>query len=422
MKICVICVGSHGDMRPYIALGVGLKNQGFDVCLASHQKAEDLCGQFNLEFRLIEGDLTDLRGSNNSIFEDVGGNKLKLALAMVRAFKSTLEKQLQTSLQAVQDADIIIYGPAVFAVPHIGEATGIPIFRLMMQPEIRTHEHPSIFFANQKLGKSFNFASHLITEQLFWHPVRRNINNWRRSEFGLKKLPCLGPAYDHYHQTIPTLVAFSPLLMPQPGDWPSHIRMTNFCRLPEGKNWQPPASLQKFLEAGSLPIYLGFGSMTKACPSSIVVRLIEVLKESKVRTIIHGSLPGLFDIDLPSFIYPLHYAPHDWLFPRMAAVVHHGGVGTTAAGLYAGKPTLTLPFMADQYLWNQRIAALKIGPLGFSIKQLTKERFSKCLHDLLHNPHYQVNAQKLSQAMLNEEDGVELTIRTIKSYIETHSR
>lgn len=415
-----MCVGSHGDMRPYIALGVGLKQKGYQVTIASHHKAQKLCQQYDLEFKLVEGDLVELLGTEkgSALTNHVGGHNFKQLWEMIKAFKEVLKLQLATSLDAVRDTEVMIYGPAVFAGPHLGEALDIPSFRVMMQPEIRTKEHSSMIFPNQRwFGKIGNYAGHVLAEQLFWLPIRKQINEWRVNTLGLRKMTFLGPSFDPISQQIPTLVAFSSKLLPQPSDWPTQVKMTNFCRLPEGQLWEAPRPLDEFLQDGPPPFYLGFGSLTEACPRWIVPQIVDVLAEKKVRVVIHSQLPGLEALILPHDVFPLRYAPHDWLFPRMKAVVHHGGAGTTAAGLYAGKPTLIIPFMCDQFQWNNRIAELNIGPRGFPIREFTQQRFSDCLDALLSTPLYHENAIKMSKEMHDEEDGVAMTIREIEKYI-----
>ncbi len=413
MKFTLLCVGSHGDFRPYIALGIALKEKGHEVTIGSHAKARHLCEKYHLNFRLVEGDLTELIGKERG-HEILWGGKGKLWLQLMgimKEFKRVLEMQLPTSLQAASDADVLIYGPSAFAGPHLGEYLSIPSFLMQLQPDSPTKHVPCCLFSGfEKWGKAGCLLSHFIARQQLWQPIRKEINRWRQNELGLKKMSFFGP------KRLPTLVAFSSQLVPRPSDWGNHVHMTSFCRIENEKDWTPPDSLAQFLSSGDV-LYVGFGSLTEACHPSIVEKIINVLTKKKIKTVISAHLPTLDPSKLPSWIYPLDYAPHDWLFPRVAAVVHHGGVGTLAAGLYAGKPTLIVPFIVDQPYWGRFIERKELGPKPLSPFSFTELEFEKRLDQLLTHSKYKENAELIKNALDNEKNGAEFTIESILSQL-----
>jgi len=352
MNFTILCIGSHGDIRPYIALGIGLKQKGHNVTIASHAKARSLSEKYGLTFKLVEGDLTELIDQERGR-EILWGSKWKKwlqLLPIMKEFNRVLEVQLPASLEATSNADVLIYSPAAFAGPHLGDYFSIPSFLMKLQPDAPTKLYPSCLFSGmQKLGKIGCLASHFLAKQQFWLPIRKNINKWREDHLGLKKLGFFGPKTPSF-----TLLAFSPVLIPRPNavitDYGPQVTMTSFCRIQNEPEWSPSQALSDFLSSGEEVLYVGFGSLTEACHPLVVKKIIHVLKKKKIKTIISSHFPSLKQTKLPPWIYPIDYAPHDWLFPKVSALVHHGGVGTLAAGLYAGKPALIIPFLADQPL------------------------------------------------------------------------
>jgi sterol 3beta-glucosyltransferase len=150
---------------------------------------------------------------------------------------------------------------------------------------------------------------------------------------------------------------------------------------PEDEEWQPPADLVRFLEGGSRPVFVGFGSMPVPDAEGTTVLVLEALRLSGQRGIVHAGWGGVGGSDLPEWAFRLEYAPYGWLFPRMAAVVHHGGSGTTAFGLRAGVPSLVVPFLFDQFYWGRRIAELGVGRAPVPFGKLTAEGLAAAIDE-----------------------------------------
>jgi sterol 3beta-glucosyltransferase len=140
-------------------------------------------------------------------------------------------------------------------------------------------------------------------------------------------------------------------------------------------------------------------------PAALTREVVRALALAGRRGVLLSGWGALAGVELPKTVFALEAAPHDWLFPRMAAVVHHGGAGTTSAALRAGVPSLVAPFMADQSFWGGRIAALGAGPAPFPRRGLTAQNFSEALRDLVENPRYRAGAERVAAA-LAAEDGV----------------
>jgi UDP:flavonoid glycosyltransferase YjiC (YdhE family) len=236
------------------------------------------------------------------------------------------------------------------------------------------------------------------------------VNRWRKKELAIQKSPFWKPtAQDAVHH----LVAFSPVLIPRPSDWDCRIQMTSFCRLQEGRSWVPSPELQNFLGQGEPPVYIGFGSLTDSFSPAVVAMLVEVLKKRKTKAIISGNLPGLESLQLPSHIFLSQYIPHDWLFPKVTAVVHHGGIGTLAAGLYAGKPTLVIPCIVDQFYFGRKVKEWGVGPAPLPREKFREDLFDARLEQLLTERSYQQKAEEIQALLLQEEDGAQATCKKI---------
>ena len=208
---------------------------------------------------------------------------------------------------------------------------------------------------------------------------------------------------------MPILYGFSPSVIPAPSDWDNHTHITGFWFVDEADDWQPPAALLDFLQAGSAPIYIGFGSMSSRAPEQTADLIIQALKLTNQRAILLSGWGGLQKANIPNSIFMIDSIPHSWLFPRVSAVVHHGGASTTAAGLKAGVPSVIIPFFGDQPFWGQRIADLGVGAKPIPRKQLTAERLANAIQEVVTNEDIRQRAAKLGK-QIQTENGIESAV------------
>jgi UDP:flavonoid glycosyltransferase YjiC (YdhE family) len=200
--------------------------------------------------------------------------------------------------------------------------------------------------------------------------------------------------------------------LPKPADWGEAIHVTGYWFLPPATDWSPPPALVDFLHAGPPPVYIGFGRMVSRQPEETADLVIQAVTQSGQRAILLTGWGGLQKERLPENICLIDSAPHDWLFSQVAAVVHHGGAGTTAAGIRAGVPSLIIPFFGDQFFWGTRVAALGIGPAPIPRKQLTVDRLAAALQTMTTNQPMQQRAAQLG-AQVQAEDGVAQAVAII---------
>jgi UDP:flavonoid glycosyltransferase YjiC (YdhE family) len=215
---------------------------------------------------------------------------------------------------------------------------------------------------------------------------------------------------------MPYLYGFSPSVVPRPADWPAWHHISGYWFLDRDPNWKPPADLIRFLENGQKPISIGFGSMTGSDAENLLKLAIEAIERTKQRAVLLGGWANLAALQLPETIFQIDAVPHDWLFPKVAAVVHHGGSGTTAAGLRAGVPTIVVPFFGDQPYWGRRVHALGVGPQSIQRKSLTVSNLSEAISQAIQDRDMQQKAAALGER-IRAEDGVGSAVAFLQDYL-----
>jgi len=217
---------------------------------------------------------------------------------------------------------------------------------------------------------------------------------------------------------IPILHGHSPYIIPRPSDWPEQATVNGYWFLDQSNGWQPSSELRAFLDAGDPPVYIGFGSMAGRNPRRLADIAIEALTKANQRGILATGWGGLEAYHLPENILKIDNAPHEWLFPRMAGIVHHGGAGTTGAALRAGKPMIICPFMADQPFWGECIHSVGVGPKPIPQKKLSV-KFTRALHEMTLNKTMQTRAKNIGQ-LIESENGIKDTVKVIEDVLQRH--
>lgn len=419
--ITLLTSGTRGDVQPYLALGLGLQAAGYRVVVATHANFRALVESRGLPFVMVEGSPNDLlaRGDGQSALT-FDGNWLRSAratLKFLREARPLFESMLVSAWEACRDAGALIVGLATTWGDHIAQALGVPCVWGLSQPFSRTRAFPSAFQPfTFSLGYAYNWLTHLALEQLMWQPWRAVINRWRRRTLGLPGVAFTGPYPELYSRPTPFVYGFSPLVVPRPADWPASCVVTGYWFLDPLPEWSPPADLLRFLDAGSPPIYIGFGSMGLRRPRAALAAIAHATEAARLRAVISLDSASAGDLSLPPHVLPITDIPHDWLFPRMAAVVHHGGAGTTAAGLRAGAPTVIAPVGVDQFFWGARVAALGVGPRPIPQRALTAEKLAEALLRATQDEGMKTRARALGQG-LAAEDGVARAVEVIRKIV-----
>ena len=424
MNIFIATYGSRGDVQPYVALGKGLQNAGHEVTLATSERFCNFVKAHGLHYGYMNDDLLailntdqgrDLVENTNNLFEVI-----KQTFSMMKQVGPMQQALLQESWEAAKQSkpDLIIFHPKAYGGPQFAEKLGIPVIMALLIPMmVPTSEHPNLGFPDLKLGSCYNRMTYQVVNKLTGASANKYVKAWRAAN-GLPPQK----RFDILHTTvggvIPVLHGFSQHVVPQPSDWPKTARTTGYWFLNQASDWIPPPELEGFLEAGPPPVYIGFGSMAGRDPERLASIVIEALQKAGVRGIIVTGWGGLKAIALPETVLQIDQAPHAWLFPRMAAIVHHGGAGTTAAGLRAGKPSVVVPFFGDQPFWGQRIHSLGVGSNPIPQKKLTAEKLAAAIKEVISNPNIRQKAEALG-AKVRHEDGIGNAVALIEGIMKS---
>ena len=385
MLITILAAGSRGDVQPFIALGVELKKAGYDVRIAAHENFSEFVKGFGLDFYKVKGDISAVASSEEVKSAREADNPFKLLLSFNK-LKSLAFDMQKDFFNACAGSDAIVYhpGPAIgyFAAKHFK----IPSILATPFPMTPTRQYPALIFYNSpRLGKGFNLMTHKIFEKIMWSASSANIKKFWKGEFGKVPEDFVCPFGKQTTKQLPTIISCSGYVFPTPNDWPENVYNTGYWFLDDIIDFQPPLDLLNFLSNGAPPIYVGFGSISD--PGSAVQTtelVVDSLKRSGQRGILATGWKGMFKIDnAPEEIYILESVPHSWLFPQMAAVVHHGGAGTIAAGLRAGVPSIIIPHSNDQFAWGRRVYELGVGSKPIARKNLTSEKLSDAIKFVL---------------------------------------
>jgi sterol 3beta-glucosyltransferase len=217
-----------------------------------------------------------------------------------------------------------------------------------------------------------------------------------------------------------TLIPVSPCVFPPNPDWPAHVKMTGYWTAPSPQDWRPPAGLLAFLEAGDAPVAVSLGAMSLSGEKTRKAAQIalEAIQQSGIRAVIQGWDEVLEGVALPESIYHAGPLPHTWLFPRVRAVIHHGGFGTTAAALTAGVPAVVIPHIIDQLYWAQRVVELGAGPQFIHRADLNSQRLSEAIRQATSDKILQTTAASLGQSIRSEPDGVKVAVKWIELNLE----
>jgi len=417
-QVVILSIGSRGDVQPCIALALGLQQSGYLVRLVSHAEYKTLAREHGVE------EYFQLRGNPQALLQDTpegqaflqsGTNPFTIGKIFLAAIGDLMDPLLADSLRASEDADIILFSPLAFFGHYIAEKLGIPSAAVPYLPIIRTRAFP-MFLAPTwlKLGGTYNYLSWRAGEQAFWMAIRGIFNTWRREVLHLEI--GRGGLFDHINGAT-VIHSFSSHLIPRPQDWPERHHVTGFWYLDHPRSWIPPQEVVDFLADGPKPIYIGFGSMVPPDRELATARIVEALQMSGQRGVIAPGWGKLRSKKNMGDILQIDSLPHDWLFPQMAAVIHHGGAGTTAAGARAGVPTVIVPFFGDQPFWGEVITKAGVGPQPLPFKQLTAAKLAERIILAVSDVKIQQTASDLGRR-IRREAGVHKAVEIIGGLLD----
>lgn len=417
-----LTIGSRGDVQPYIALGKGLQKEGHKVTIVTHEEYKEWVTGFGIGHRTAGGDPTALMklSVENKMFSP------QFFKESISNFRTWLDDLLVDSWEQCKDADVLLESPSAMAGVHIAEALHIPYFRTFTMPWTKTRQFPHAFLSPPVESPTFNAASYVLFDNVLWTATSSQINRWRKHTLGISSTDM-----GHLAQSkIPFIYNFSQSVVPKPLDWGDATAISGYWFLDNPElNWTPPPTLIDFMAKarsdGKPLVYIGFGSITVPNPKLVTERLIRAVQKSDVRAIISKGWSARAskskdedDVVFPEECYSLDRVPHDWLFPQLDAVLHHGGAGTTGASLRAGIPTLIRPWFGDQFFWASRVQ--KLGA-GLRVNSLHSTEVANALKKATSNRIMKEKAANVGQG-IRSEDGVRTAISQIYTYLPRAGR
>jgi UDP:flavonoid glycosyltransferase YjiC (YdhE family) len=366
---------------------------GMEAVVAAPLAFRTLVETYGLRFEEVAGNPSDLF-ARGSAPEFAPGGGLGASLAYLKAARPVYAQMLNAAWQACQSAEMLIISLPTLWCASIVEKLNIPCVALLAQPLTRTRHFPSALWPGHT-PSLFNSLTHRLVEWALWLPWRGVVNAWRAHTLGLPPLASLMD--DLLTRRVPFVYAFGSTLVPRPADWPAHHTSAGFCWLPETPHLLPP-TLEEFLVAGPPPVYIGLGSMGSGGTHLLIE---EAVAQAGVRAIVpleSGCRAG-------KDILPVGEVPHAQLFPRLAAVAHHGGIGTLANALRAGVPHIILPVGSDQFFWAERLKALGVAAHRLPRHTLTTPALAQALRATVNNAALRHRAQTLAPAFATEDGG-----------------
>ncbi|KAJ3573386.1 hypothetical protein NPX13_g4725 [Xylaria arbuscula] len=456
LNVVIQIVGSRGDVQPFVALGQVLKNTyGHRVRVATHATFQKFVEENGLEFFAIGGDPAELMAfmvKNPGLMPGIDALKngeitkrrKGIEQIVMGCWRSCIEtgdglgpaprfsrrdEGMPSDVVPVMGdsrhkpfvADVIIANPPSFAHIHVAEKLGVPLHLMFTMPWSPTRAFPQPLANIQSSNTdpvTTNYLSYAMVEMMTWQGLGDVINRFRTKILDLDPLALIWAPGVLTRLRIPYTYCWSPALIPKPNDWGNHIDIAGFYFLNLASSYIPDPELAEFLAAGPPPIYIGFGSIVVDDPDGLTKMIFQAVAATGVRALVSKGWGGLGadSMGIPEGVYMLGNVPHDWLFKKVSAVCHHGGAGTTAAGIQAGKPTIVVPFFGDQPFWGAMVARAGAGPDPIPYKKLTSEGLAEAITIAL-KPETQEKAKELGEK-IREEKGADIGAQSFHKHLD----
>ena len=398
VRIVVVANDTRGGVQPYIALGAGLQDAGHNVRVVAPADFASMVTSRGLAF-------SGLSGNAQADARRVGSTSKRGPIASMRSIAGEMTTRMETwtreTLEASDGADLLTGGVGGMIVGlSVADKLSVPFVPTHLQPvDAPTGDYPGVLFAGMPtwLGRPGRRLGHTLTGLALWTPFKRPMMSARASVLKLSGPPAAAKGQ-------PVLYGFSPRVVQVP-TVPGKERHVTGYWFADSSGWTPPPALDAFLAREGPVVSIGFGSMTGEDPARFTATVLSAVRAAGVRAVLLSGWGGLAATPDTDDVLVADAVPHDWLFPRVAAAVHHGGAGTTGAALRAGIPAIVVPFGADQPFWGARVAALGVGPAPIPRRQLTGQGLAAALSDTLADAAMRSRAADFGMAM-RAEDGV----------------
>ncbi|MFI7246467.1 glycosyltransferase [Streptomyces qinglanensis] len=413
MRILIATAGSRGDVAPYAGLGARLRSAGYDVTLAADRRSADLVHRGGLDFHPLPLDRCGAEEENpaRSGRSRRGSRKAGLSpvgqMRLAREFAPVIADAVAGACAAGAEA-LLVSGSLAPLGLVAAEGLGLPCLGVFLQPLAPTREFPPVIAGIPPCGPFGNLLAGRCAQGVLAAALGPGVGHLRR------KLGVRGGAVRRRGEVWPVCHGFSPAVVPRPSDWRRGMDVVGYWWPPEPPGWEPPPRLRDFLASGPPPVYVGFGSMSPGDPDRLGHLVARALRRAGVRGVVHSGWSGLHVGG--DDVLTVAEVPHTWLFPRMAAVVHHAGAGTTAAGLRAGVPAVPVPIMLDQPFWASRLTRLSVSPRAVPFRQLSVPVLADAVRRAVRDDRYARRARRIA-ALIRREDGARRVMAEVEGLV-----
>jgi sterol 3beta-glucosyltransferase len=415
----MLALGSRGDVQPFTALGLGLQQAGHSVRIAAATDYEEVVAPYGIEFAPLVGSIRDFMDTQMIYgMLDEPDNPLRFITGLTEAVRPLILRLVADVYAACKDADAVVVSTlGLYAGYDVAEKLGIPIYLTHLHPNVSTRAYPHVFFPVLRpwapMRSLYNRLSFRLADASYWAFILGPLNQARREVLDLSPVSVANMLARAGKNLRPVLHAYSPSLTRTPPDWDAGVHVTGYWFLDAPPGWQPDPGLVDFLEAGPPPVYVGFGSnLVGRDPDSVTALILRALERTGQRGILMAGWGDLGNIPLPETVYRVESVPHSWLFPRVAAVVSHGGAGTIGATLRAGIPPVPVPFFGDQIFWTGRTARMGLSPQPVPRRKLSEDRLAGVIRQAVTDKDMRCRASAVGQRLASER-GVERAVEAM---------
>jgi rhamnosyltransferase subunit B len=424
-RIVITTFGSSGDLNPFLALALGLRASGHDVVFAVEEGFRASVESAGFPVRPMTGDAmgTMSRYTDDIITKSTPVQSVRILVEKYLA--PTLRAKIADLRAATTDADLLISSMPALAASFVADLTGIPLLAVALTPIMAPSQYidPSPFPVTLPAGlqRAANRAGWWFGMWVVGRMLDTPVNEIR-AEYGLPRRRNWMYTVASNSSAVGAAVAVSPAFCPPPPDWPSSVRETGFLFWDRPASWREPPELTDFLSGSAPVVAVSTGSMSPGIARAFAAfyrASVGAILRVGARAMVIGASRDILPDPLPPGVLALPFAPFSEVYPRCAAVIHHGGIGTTAQGLRAGVPQLIVPWGVDQFFTGTQIQRIGAGR-WLQRKSYTEPRAARLLGALLHDPRYRERALALA-AVIAREDGVGTLCAAVDSLLNRNT-
>lgn len=407
MNIVILTLGTRGDVQPFLALAIALQAAGYQVTLGADTEFKTMIEERKVPYVALHLGLKEYLNSEE------GKQAMHKEQAGKDSFEQMVRPMLDACWEAAQDADLLIYDTMLFPAYHIAEKLQIPAIMASVMPNMSPTKAFALIGATKLGFGSWGNRLSYYWYYLAWWQGHADIKRWCKETLNLSVSGWFTDYGYRNGKAVPALYAYSQALMPSPDDWSKTSYASGYWFLNSHDKSPLPDDLETFIDAGKQPISIGFGSMVGMDSEHLTDIVLSAVKEAQQRAVIITGWGGLVKRATSDTVFYIDAVDYDYLFPRMKAVIHHGGAGTTATGLRFAKPTVICPFVTDQFFWGDVVYDQGYGPKPMPQRTMKADQLAKAIRIVSTDQKMQDRVNHLSQQLKNE-NGIKKAISFIE--------